>query len=80
MYISLPIIKDDLISCVPNHPASSDDYFPEDNTVKVCSSLQNHIQRAEVQVPNDLNGGLAVPTKRTFKEKMETCFFTSLVT
>jgi hypothetical protein len=42
--------------------------------------LQDHIQRAEIQVPSDRNGSPTVPTKRAFKEKMEASFLITLVT
>jgi H2-forming N5,N10-methylenetetrahydromethanopterin dehydrogenase-like enzyme len=74
------MIKNDLVSCVPNYPSSSDDDLFENNIIKVCSFLQDHIQRAEIQVLSDRNGSPTIPTKRTFTEKMEGSFLVTLVT
>jgi len=37
--INLAIIKDDTISCHPDHPAAYDEYFPEYHIIKVYSCL-----------------------------------------
>jgi hypothetical protein len=73
------IIKDDSISSFPNHPAGSDEDFSENVATKVCSSLNDHIQRLKIQIPLNLNGALAIGTERAVKEKMIASFFQIII-
>ena len=66
--VSLSIIKNNFVSCGPNHPTCRDDYFPEYDVVKVCSGLKNHVEGAEVQVPADWNGCPTISTERTLEK------------
>jgi hypothetical protein len=73
--INLSIVKNNSISCRPDHPAGSNDNFSKNVVVKIFSCLQNHIQRTDIQVPDYWNGGPTVSAERTFEEQMKTSFF-----
>ena len=77
---SLSIVKYNSICCSPNHLACCDDYFPEDDIIKICSYLQYHVHGAEVQVPIDLYGSPTISAKGTLKKETETSFFTAQAT
>jgi len=75
--IPLSIVKYDFISCSPNHPACCNDYFPEDDVIKICCCLQYHVQRAEIQVPINWYGSPTISAKGALKKEMETSSFTA---
>jgi len=78
--IPLSIVKYNSISCSQNHLACCDDYFPEDDIIKICSYLQYHVQGAEVQVLIDWYGSPTISAKGALKKETETSFFTAQAT
>ena len=66
--VDLSIVKDDSISCGPNNPAGSNDYFPKISITKVFSSLKNHIQSSDIKVPIDWDSGPKISAKWAFKK------------
>jgi hypothetical protein len=76
----LSIVKDDFIPSFPDNPASCDHDLSKNSAVESLSSLENHIQRTEVQVPYDWDGSPTIPAERTLKEQMEASLFATLIT
>jgi len=72
------VIKNNSISRFSNYPTREDGDFSGYVTVKVCSSLNDHVQRLKVEVPMNINRVSAVSTKWALKKQVEASFLRAI--